>query len=91
MTVGLYVPDKKGQGFEFKESKTVEERPILSYEADTGRVLLNINLLLMQNGRRLQDVSIISNNGVIQGIMCTSEPMGPEEIKALKEQGIIKG
>lgn len=86
---GLYVPGKDGR-MEFKESKTVEERPILSYEADSGNVLLNVNLLLMQQGRRLRDVTVISNGGIIQGVLCTSDAMGPDEIRKLKEAGVIK-
>lgn len=70
---------------EFRGIKEVEERPILSYEEDTGRILLNFNAILGPKFRKLQDVITITNEGVVQGLVLTSTPMGPEERRAREE------
>lgn len=70
---------------EFRGIKEVEERPILSYEEDTGRILLNFNAILSPKFRKLQDVITITNEGVVQGLVLTSTPMGPEERRAREE------
>lgn len=83
---GLYIPGKDGQ-MEFRGIAEQEERPILSYEEDTGRILLNFNALLGPKGRRLQDIITITNEGDVQGLILTSTPMGPIE-KAAYEKAI---
>lgn len=79
MSTGLYVPGKDGQ-MEFRGVAEQEERPILSYEEDTGRILLNFNLLLQSKGRKLQDIVTITEGGTVMGLMLTSTAMGPAEI-----------
>lgn len=81
---GLYVPGKDGK-MEFRGVKEQEERPILSYEADTGRILLNFNAILGPKFRKLQDVITITDGGIVMGVILTSVAMGPEE-KAVMEQ-----
>lgn len=78
---GLYVPGKNG-GMEFRGIKETEERPILSYEEDSGRILLNFNLILLPKFRKLQDIITITEEGVVRGLILTSVPMGPEERRA---------
>jgi len=84
MTNGIYVPGKDGR-FDFKESKTAEDRPILSYEEDSGRILLNFNLILAPKFRRLQDVIIMGDEGLTKGIILTSTAMGPDERAAVEK------
>lgn len=81
---GLYVPGKDGK-MEFRGVAEQEERPILSYEEDTGRILLNFNAILAPKGRKLQDIITITEGGVVMGLVLTSIAMGPEE-KAVMEQ-----
>ncbi len=81
---GLYVPGKDGS-MEFRGIAEQEERPILSFEEDTGRVLLNFNAILSPKFRKLQDIVTITEGGRVMGIILTSVPMGPEE-KAAAEQ-----
>lgn len=80
---GLYVPGK--DGFQFRESAQAEERPILSYEQDSGRILLNFNVIFRDHGRKLQDIVCITNGGMVQGLILTSTAMGPEELAALRK------
>lgn len=82
---GLYVPGKDG-GMEFRGIKEAEERPILAYEDDTGRILLNFNQILGPKFRKLQDIITITNEGVVQGLILTSTPMGPEERAAMEKK-----
>lgn len=70
---------------EFRGVAEQEERPILSYEDDTGRVLLNFNAILGPRFRKLQDIITITDGGQVMGLILTSVPMGPEE-KAVMEQ-----
>ena len=84
---GLYVPGKDGK-MEFRGVKEQEERPILSYEEDTGRILLNFNAILAPKGRKLQDIITITESGQVMGLILTSVGMGPEE-KATRDE-IIK-
>lgn len=83
---GLYVPGKDGK-MEFRGVAEQEERPILSYEEDTGRVLLNFNAILTPKGRKLQDIITITEGGVVMGLVLTSTSMGPAE-KAAYEKAI---
>lgn len=78
---GLYIPDKGGE-FRFKEAAEKEERPILTFEEDTGTILLNFNLILIPKGRKLRDVILQTHEGTIMGVVLTSSEMGPEEKKA---------
>lgn len=78
---GLLVPGADGQ-FRFKGLKEEETRPVLTYEKDTGVILLNFNLILLPDGRKLQDVIMQTVDGTIMGIVLTSTRMGPEELKA---------
>lgn len=71
---------------EFRGVKEQEERPILSYEEDSGRILLNFNQILLPKFRKLQDIITITNEGVVQGLILTSTPMGPEERRAREEK-----
>ncbi len=80
---GLYVPGKDGS-MEFRGIAEQEERPILAYEADTGRVLLNFNAILSPKFRKLQDIVTITEGGQVMGIILTSVPMGPEEKAAME-------
>lgn len=82
---GLYVPGKDGK-MEFRGVAEQETRPILSYEEDTGRILLNFNAILAPKGRKLQDIVIIGDRGVTSGLILTSTPMGPEEKAALEKE-----
>lgn len=86
---GLYVPGKDGK-LEFRGVAEQEERPILSYEDDSGRILLNFNAILRPKFRKLQDIIVIGESGITQGLILTSAPMGPEERavveKLLKER-----
>ncbi len=82
---GLYVPGKDGK-LEFRGVAEQEERPILSYEEDVGRVLLNFNAILRPKFRKLQDIITITEGGVVQGLILTSVPMGPEERAALEKK-----
>jgi hypothetical protein len=75
---GLYVPGKDGK-MEFRGVAEQEERPILSYEEDTGRILLNFNAILKPKGRKLQDIVTITEGGVVMGLVLTSVPMGLAE------------
>lgn len=81
---GLYVPGKDGS-MEFRGIAEQEERPILSYEEDSGRVLLNFNAILQSKFRKLQDIITITEGGQVMGLILTSVPMGPEE-RAAREQ-----
>ena len=81
---GLYVPGKDGS-MEFRGIAEQEERPILSYEEDSGRVLLNFNAILRPKFRKLQDIITITEGGQVMGLILTSVPMGPEE-RAAREQ-----
>lgn len=83
---GLYVPGKDGK-LEFRGVAEQEERPILSYEDDTGRILLNFNAVLRPKFRKLQDIIVIGEQGTTQGLILTSAPMGPEE-RAVIEKSI---
>lgn len=80
---GLYVPGKDGR-MQYKEAAEKEVRPILSFEEDTGRILLNFNQILGPKFRKLQDIIIIGREGCTQGLILTSTPMGPEERAALE-------
>ncbi len=80
---GLYVPGKDGS-MEFRGIAEQEERPILSFEDDTGRVLLNFNAILAPRFRKLQDIVTITEGGQVMGIILTSVPMGPEEKAAME-------
>jgi hypothetical protein len=71
---------------EFRGVKEQEERPILSYEEDSGRILLNFNQILLPKFRKLQDIITITNEGVVQGLILTSTLMGPEERRAREEK-----
>lgn len=82
---GLYVPGKDGK-MEFRGVAEQEERPILSYEEDSGRVLLNFNAILRPKFRKLQDIVTITEGGTVMGIVLTSVAMGPEERAALEKQ-----
>ena len=82
---GLYVPGKDG-AMEFRGIKEQEERPILSYEEDSGRVLLNFNAILGPRFRKLQDVITITEGGTVMGIVLTSVAMGPEERAAMEQK-----
>lgn len=82
---GLYVPGKDGS-MEFRGIKEVEERPILSYEADTGRILLNFNAILGPKFRKLQDIVTITEGGTVMGLVLTSVGMGPEEKAAMEQK-----
>lgn len=84
MSSGIYVPGKDGR-FDFKEAKTAEERPILSFEEDTGRILLNFNLILAPKFRKLQDIIVVGHEGVTQGLILTSTAIGPEERAAIEK------
>lgn len=81
---GLYVPGKDGK-MEFRGVAEQEERPILSYEEDSGRILLNFNAILRPKFRKLQDIVVITESGVVMGLVLTSVAMGPEE-KAVMER-----
>jgi hypothetical protein len=89
MSAGLYVPGKDG-GVEYKEFKQAEDRPVMSYEEDTGRILINFNIVLMQHGRALQDISILTHDGSVQGVMITSSALGPEAVARLRAAGFLK-
>ncbi len=82
---GLYVPGKDGR-MEFRGVAEQEERPILSFEEDTGRVLLNFNAILTPKFRKLQDIITITEGGQVMGIILTSVEMGPEEKAALQQK-----
>lgn len=75
---GLYVPGNDG-GFRFREAAEQEERPVLSYEEDTGVLLLNFNLVFVPRGRLLRDVILQTEGGVAMGLLLTTSAMGPEE------------
>lgn len=83
---GLYVPGKDGR-MEFRGVAEQEERPILSYEQDSGRILLNFNAILAPKGRKLQDIITITDGGVVMGVILTSVAMGPGE-KAARDRAI---
>lgn len=71
---------------EFRGVAEQEERPILSYEEDTGRILLNFNAILRPKFRKLQDIVTITEGGVVMGIVLTSVAMGPEEQAAAEQK-----
>ncbi len=71
---------------EFRGIAEQEERPILSYEQDSGRVLLNFNAILQPKFRKLQDIITITEGGQVMGIILTSVEMGPEEKAALQQK-----
>lgn len=79
---GLYVPGKDGS-FKFKGTAEPESRPVLTYESDTGVLLLNFNQLFVQYHRRVSDVVVQTRAGVVCGILVMSEALGPEEIQNL--------
>lgn len=83
---GLYVPGVDGS-FKRKVATEPEARPLLVYEADTGVLILNFQLVFNQHSRRVSDVVIQSKNGMIAGVLITSEAMGPEEIRQLANVG----
>lgn len=83
---GLYVPGKDGKVWEFRGTAEQEERPILSYEHDSGRVLLNFNAILAPRFRKLQDIVTITEGGQVMGIILTSVEMGPEEKAAMEQK-----
>lgn len=85
---GLYVPGKDG-AMEFRGIAEQEERPILSYEDDSGRVLLNFNAILGPRFRKLQDIITITDGGQVMGLILTSVAMGPEERAAMEQK--LKG
>lgn len=76
---GLYVPGDDG-GFRFRGLKEEETRPVLTYEEDTGVILLNFNLILVPRGRMLRDIITQTQDGLVMGLVLTSTAMGPEEI-----------
>lgn len=76
--MGIYVPNAKGE-FRFKESAEREERPVLTFEKDTGVILFNFNLILNPVGRYAQDVIMQTHEGQLMGLVITSTAMGPEE------------
>lgn len=75
---GIYIPNAKGE-FRFKEAAEKEERPVLTFEKDTGVILLNFNLILTPVGRHVQDVIMQTHEGRLMGLVITSTEMGPEE------------
>lgn len=83
---GIYVPASDGS-FRFKESKVAEDRPVLTFEKDTGVILFNFNLILLPAGRKLQDVIMQTQEGTVMGLVLTSTAMGPEELKA---RGLVR-
>lgn len=85
MSKGLYVPGKDGK-MEFRGVAEQETRPILSFEEDSGRVLLNFNAILGPRFRKLQDIVTITEGGVVMGLVLTSVPMGPEERAAAEQK-----
>lgn len=85
MSKGLYVPGKDGK-MEFRGVAEQETRPILSFEEDSGRVLLNFNAILGPRFRKLQDIVTITEGGHVMGIVLTSVPMGPEERAAMEKK-----
>lgn len=82
---GLYVPGKDGK-MEFRGVAEQEERPILSFEEDSGRILLNFNAILGPRFRKLQDIITITEGGVVMGLVLTSVAMGPEERAAIEKK-----
>lgn len=76
---------------EFRGIAEQEERPILSYEDDSGRVLLNFNAILQSRFRKLQDIITITEGGMVMGVILTSVPMGPEERAAVEQKMKEKG
>lgn len=82
---GLYVPGKDGK-MEFRGIAEQEERPILSFEEDSGRILLNFNAILKPRFRKLQDIVTITEGGVVMGLVLTSVQMGPEERALIEKQ-----
>ena len=84
MSNGLFLPDATGN-MRFRETASEETRPVLQYESDTGRLILNFNTILMDHKRVLEDIQIITRDGTVMGLMLTSRPMGPEEIRRLEE------
>jgi hypothetical protein len=85
---GLYVPGKDGT-MEFRGIAEQEERPILSFEEDTGRILLNFNAILVPKGRKLQDIITVTEGGQVMGLILTSTAMGPEE-RAARDRRIAE-
>lgn len=80
-TKGLYVPNEEGR-FQFRGVQEQETRQILTYEHDTGNILLDFWQILLPRGRKLRDVILQTKDGVVVGVLITSDPMGPEELKA---------
>lgn len=80
---GLYVPGADG-GFRFQGIKEEENRPVLTYEKDTGVILFNFNLILLSNGRKVQDIIMQTQEGLLMGLVLTSTAMGPEELARQK-------
>jgi hypothetical protein len=81
---GLYIPGKDGR-FEFRGVKENETRQILTYEHDSGRILLNFNAVFQQYGRKLQDIVTITEGGVVMGLILTSSAVGPQERAAAEK------
>lgn len=79
---GLYVPGTDG-AFKFKGTAEPENRPVLTYEGDTGVLLLNFTPVFAQHYRKVTDVVVQARKGVICGVLIMSEAMGPEEIRKL--------
>lgn len=85
---GLYLPGKDGE-MTFRGIAEPEERPILSYEEDTGVIFLNFNAILAPKFRKLRDITIITEGGQARGIVLSSMAMGPDEkARMQKEQKV---